>query len=361
MPEARPSLLGQSPEEIEALCLKLGAEKYRATQIVSAAYKQRSKTFDDIPALPKQLRNSLAQSHSLRLCRMAEVIRSADETRRFLIALPDDECVESVLIPDGGRLTLCLSTQVGCAMGCRFCASAQIGFKRNLNAGEMIEEIFLASELATSELGDSAELTNVVFMGTGEPLANYDQLSRALTAINAKWGLGIGARRITVSTIGLPAAMIRFAREFPQINIAVSLHAPDDATRNQIVPANIKTGIKAVLTAAKQCYETAHREVTIEYVLLEGVNSSRVDARKLASALRGLRVNVNLIPFNEAPALPFAAPPPAVISAFREELERRGLNVHIRRSRGSDIGAACGQLRLARSGQTTRDSGTESS
>ena len=254
----------------------------------------------------------------------------------------DDNIIESVLIRDRQRITACISSQVGCASACGFCASGIHGLVRNLSIGEIVEQLLhIKNSLPSGQM-----ITNVVLMGIGEPLANYDNVLKAIRIINADWGLGIGARKITVSTIGLIKGIKRLADEGLQINLSISLHAPNDTIRNLIVPINKGTGIKNILAAAQEYFEKTGREVTFEYVLIDGVNSSVENAKELAEKLKNFQCNINVIPLNPVPEFTCKPPSEKKVKAFCAVLEEAGINANLRRKKGSGINAACGQLRL---------------
>jgi len=264
---------------------------------------------------------------------------AADGCRKFLFALSDGNLVESVLIPEEGHHTLCLSTQVGCAQGCRFCLTARRGLVRHLTAGEIVGQVMAVRRALTGEL----PLTNLVFMGMGEPLANFAQLVKALTIISAPWGLNFSSRRLTVSTVGLAPMIPRLGLEAPA-NLTISLNAPDDAIRDRIMPVNRRYPLAELLAACRQFPLPQHRRITFAYVLLKDLNDAPAQARQLARLLKGFRAKINLIPFNSHPELSFAPPPLERILEFQEILRAANYTVFIRESRGQEIGAACGQL-----------------
>jgi 23S rRNA (adenine2503-C2)-methyltransferase len=267
---------------------------------------------------------------------------SADRTEKLLVELVDGEPVECVLMREPERRTVCISTQVGCGMGCVFCASGLRGVKRNLAAGEILEQVLWIDRL----LGAEERITNVVVMGMGEPLANLPQLLPALDTLHEKGGLGLGARRITVSTVGLPEAMRKLADHGKPYNLAVSLHAPNDELRTRIVPVNARIGIAAILAAAEEFFQKTGRRVSFEYVLLRGLNDRVEHARELAAVLRGRQAHVNLIPMNPVAPLHLEAPGQVDVERFVETLKHASINVTVRKRKGVDINAACGQLRL---------------
>jgi 23S rRNA (adenine2503-C2)-methyltransferase len=296
--------------------------------------------------LPQELREALANDFRPLGTRVVRHLEAADGTHKLLLRLGDDRLVECVLIQEDGRRTACISTQVGCGMGCVFCASGLNGLDRNLTVGEILEQLIRLRNLPKK--GDAAlfcRLTHIVVMGMGEPLANLDNLLEALDVATAKDGLGIGARHITISTVGLPARLRRLADLGKQYHLAVSLHAPNDALRSRIVPTNPQTGLTAILEAADYFFAKTGRQVTYEYVLLHGINDAVSHAQELGRLLRGRRAHVNLIPFNRVDGLPYRPPTPEALAAFVAPLRRQGLSVKVRKRKGSTIDAACGQLR----------------
>jgi 23S rRNA (adenine2503-C2)-methyltransferase len=277
--------------------------------------------------------------------RVVRHLEAADHTHKLLLELTDHRLVECVLIQQDGRRTACISTQVGCGMGCVFCASGLEGLERNLTAGEMLEQLVRLRSLPAPGQTGPTRLTHLVVMGMGEPLANLSALLEALEVATAEDGLGIGARHVTVSTVGLPAKMRRLADLGKQYHLAVSLHAANDALRTRIVPTNAGTGLAAILEAADYFFERTGRQVTYEYALLGGVNDSVSHGRELARLLRGRHAHVNVIPFNDVEGLPYRRPTPDALAAFLAPLRQHGISVKVRKRKGSEIDAACGQLR----------------
>ncbi len=331
-----------SPEGLVEALAALDQPAYRAKQILAGLYQRLCLDYDGLTDLPKVLRARLASELPLISGEVAKVQRSRDGTRKVLTRLADGATVETVMIPDGDRRTACLSTQVGCPIGCRFCASGMNGLQRNLTAGEIVEQWLRVSRLVRDEGAEG--LTNVVIMGMGEPLMNYQRLLTALRRLNDERCAGFGARRMTVSTVGFPDRMDDLAGEGLAVNLALSLQAPDDGTRDRIIPANERWPGAHPIAAARRYRETTGRDVTFEYILLDGVNDSDGHATRLAR-LAGRHLNVNLIPYNSVKGLPFAPSPREKIDAFAARLESAGVVVHVRRARGKDIDAACGQLR----------------
>ena len=303
----------------------------------------RAESFEQMTDLPLALRQALTVEFQPLQTQVAHHVRADDDTHKLLLRLPDRQLVECVLIQENDRRTACISTQVGCGMGCVFCASGLNGLARNLSAAEILEQLVHLRNL----LPRTQRLTNVVVMGMGEPLANLDHLVTALDAVTAAEGLGIGARHITISTVGLPVKMRRLADLGKQYHLAVSLHAPSDDLRTRIVPTNARTGLKDILEAADYFFEKNGRRVTFEYVLLRSLNDRPEHAVALARLLRGRCAHVNLIPFNAVPGLPYQRPTQAALTTFVQCLRQEGLSVKVRKRKGSEIDAACGQLRCA--------------
>ncbi len=332
-------LLAVAPGDLATWLKARHAPAWQAQAIRQWVIQRRAESFDVMTDLGKELRVKLeADFRPLGTQKIVEQ-KAADGTRKLLLRLWDGESVECVMIPDEERRTACVSTQVGCGMGCVFCASGLNGVLRNLKSGEILEQLIrLRNALPTGQ-----RLTNVVVMGMGEPLANLDELLEALALAGDPKGLGIGARHITISTVGLPAKMRRLADLKKQYHLAVSLHAPDDALRQTIVPTN--TGIDDILQAADYFFEKTGRQVTFEYVLLRELNDQKEHAQALAKRLGGRPAHVNLIPFNEVDGLPYRRPDDLALKVFIDELQKAGLSVKVRKRKGSEIDAACGQLR----------------
>ena len=330
-----------TPDTLRAFMTDLGEPRYRADQVLEWVYRRRAQSFNDMTNLPKGLRNQLAEAFFAYESQTARVARGDDGVAKFLLRWADGETTECVSIPAGERRTACVSTQVGCPVGCVFCASGIGGARRDLTAGQIIEQAMVAAH----RTDDATRLSNVVFMGIGEPLANYDATVRAVRTINAEWGMNIGARRITISTIGLPKQMRRLARENLQVTLALSLHAPTDELRRELIPWAKGVTIEQLSDAACDYFDRTGREVTLEYVLLAGVNDGAVHARQLADVARRMRCNVNLLRYNPVEGLPYRRPSDEAAHAFLDRLGERGINAHLRRSRGLAVDGACGQLR----------------
>ena len=334
-------LFDLSPTSLQELIAPWGQPGYRATQILEWVYRRGAGGYDEMTNLPKALRARLTSELPLYQSKVVRRQESRDGTVKLLLRWPDRTTSECVLIPDAERRTACISTQVGCPVGCVFCASGLGGLERSLPAGQIVEQAMRVRQVC----GDSSRLSNVVFMGLGEPLANYDATVRAVRTINADWGVGIGARKITVSTIGLPEPMRRLADEGMQITLAISLHAATDELRTALIPWANRVTIEALVEAADYYFDRTGREVTLEYLLLAGINDLEKDAHELAGVSRRLRGNVNLLAYNAVEGLPYRRPTDEAVARFLSWLRARGVNAHLRRSRGLDIDGACGQLR----------------
>ena len=319
-----------------------GLPKFRDAQVMQWIMQRRAVGFDEMTDLPLTLRAELAGECQI-LTSTIETRRVADDgTEKLLLQLADGQRVECVLLRDGrGHRTICISTQVGCAMGCAFCASGLDGLARNLTGGEIIEQMLHLQRL----LPEDERLSHIVVMGMGEPMANLDNLLPALAAASGSKGLGIGARRITISTVGLPDGIRRLAELDCQYHLAVSLHAADDELRGRLVPANRKAGIAEILAAADAYFDATGRRVTYEYVLLDQLNDRPQDARRLAALLETRNALVNIIPFNPVAGLPFQTPRGTAVDEFIRILSDAGVNVAVRYRKGNAIDAACGQLR----------------
>jgi 23S rRNA (adenine2503-C2)-methyltransferase len=318
-----------------------GQSAYRARQVRQWLFEKRANAFNDMTNLPKKLRGELATAFQLWTSEIAQHLKAGDGTEKLLLELGDRGRIECVLLRDEARRSICISSQVGCAMGCVFCASGLDGVDRNLTTGEMIEQMLRLAKLLPGE----ERLSHIVVMGMGEPLANLDNVLPALEAATSAEGLGISPRRITISTVGLPKGMRRLTEDCPRYNLAVSLHAPNDELRNELVPINRKTGLRAILEEADRYFAASGRRLTFEYVLLGDLNDSEEQAGQLARLLRGRPALLNVIPYNPVAGLPYRLPTLATQRRFREVLENAGLNVQFRQRKGDEINAACGQLR----------------
>lgn len=334
-------ILDFSRPRLEAWLAEHAMDAYRAGQIMVWLYKHQAEEFAAMTSLSKAARELLAANFAIpRLARLAVEV-SADGCRKYLFGLRDGQRIETVLIPEGDYATLCVSSQVGCALDCRFCLTAKGGFVRNLAQGEILAQI----RDIRRDLDDPAQLSNLVFMGMGEPLANLENLLGALEIItDSDAGLGFAARRVTVSTAGLAPKMLEFGQR-TRASLAVSLNAVDDQTRSRLMPINRRYPLKVLLDACRDYPLPPGRRITFEYVLLGGVNDAPEDARRLCRLLRPIRCKVNLIPFNPHAGCGFEPPSAEAVLAFREELVRQHFTTMVRHSRGQDISAACGQLR----------------
>ena len=334
--------------ELQGDVRDLAEPSYRAGQITDWLYKKRVDSIEKMTDLPQSLRERFAEKFSFSKIDVVRVLGSRDTTRKFLFRLSDANLIESVLIPASAALygeksdrrTICISTQVGCAYGCKFCASGLEGFSRNLRANEIIDQI-IAIERVSGE-----KIDNIVFMGMGEPLANFENVMRAIRIVNAPWVLGIGARHITLSTSGLAPQIKKLADEPLQIRLAVSLHGATDEVRNQIMPINRKYNIDTLLSACDYYAERKKQRLTFEYILIAGVNDSDEQAHLLAQHARRLFAKVNLIPYNTVEGLPWSRPSRNRQEKFLSILRAHKIAATLRREKGHDIDAACGQLRL---------------
>jgi 23S rRNA (adenine2503-C2)-methyltransferase len=390
--DKRPNVYDLGPDELTALMRELGEPEYRARQVLHWLYKEFVSDFAQMSNLPAALRGKLHDALRLGSAEtVAQQISSDGWTRKALLKMRDGDTVEAVLMLYYDRATVCVSSQVGCAMGCTFCATGQMGFTRNLSAGEIVEQVIHFNRwlrehphqpisiperhrearqrqsrgqgAATGHEGDGdawfgkysgpsrepaaiSAVTNIVFMGMGEPLVNYNNLWTAIRTINSPQGLGMGARRMTVSTVGLVPGIKRFSKEDIAVNLAVSLHAPNDALRGSFMPINDRFPVAELLAACREYVAVAHRRITFEYVLINGVNDEMVMAQELRDRLKGLLCHVNLIPLNPVPGTGMKATPRSQVYAFQKVLEDAGIHTTVRIERGVDIAAACGQLKV---------------
>ncbi|MFN8453750.1 MAG: 23S rRNA (adenine(2503)-C(2))-methyltransferase RlmN [Anaerolineae bacterium] len=338
----KPILLNLSPVELKELLAAWGEPAYRASQIETWLYQRHAGDVAQMSNLPKSLRRRLAEETCLNPLRPVVSLDSADGyTRKSLFALPDGRQIEAVLMRYERRQTLCISTQAGCAMACPFCATGQMGFMRNLTAGEIVAQVLYFAR----QLGQMGQhITNIVFMGMGEPLANYAETWKAIRRLNDPAGFNLGARHMTLSTVGLVPAIRRMSKEPEQVGLAVSLHAPSDELRDTIVPVNQRYPLAMLMQAVRDYIATTRRRVTFEYALMDGLNDSQVQADRLAALLDNLLCHVNLIPLNPTPGSPWSGSPDERVYAFRDRLEAAGIPTTVRVRRGIDIAAGCGQL-----------------
>jgi 23S rRNA (adenine2503-C2)-methyltransferase len=334
--------------EIEEAFAALGQPGYRARQVLRWLYEKRVRSFDEMTDLPAPLRARLAEAFAFDELEVVRKTGSSDTTQKFLFRLEDGNLIESVLIPaspalygeESDRRTLCVSTQVGCAYGCKFCASGLDGWKRNLHAGEIVEQLVKAEALS------GERVNNIVFMGMGEPLSNFENVMRAIAIINAPWGIHLGARHITLSTSGLAPRIRELANQPLQIRLAISLHGATDAVRDQIMPVNRKYPLAVLLEACAYYTQRKKQYLSFEYILIDRLNDTPEQARALAVHARALRAKVNLIPYNTVEGLPWRRPGQARQEAFLAILRNQDVQATIRTEKGHDIDAACGQLRL---------------
>ena len=337
-------LLGLTQDELRAFMVALDEKPYRALQLYDAIYRRRITGFDAMTDLPKTLRRILEDHAVVTHTRVDSEFLSSDGTRRFLLKLADESEVESVFMPEERRDTICISSQVGCPLACTFCMTGVLGLKRNMTAGEIVSQIAVVLNRVYGEGAEVPHRTNIVMMGMGEPLLNYDQVIKAVRLFLDQKGLAIAPRGITLSTAGVVPRIYDLGREKVRPRLAISLTATNDELRNKLFPINRKYPIAELMEACRR-YPLGERErLTFEYVMLDGVNDSDHQARELVRLLTGIRAKVNLIPHNPAPELPYAASPMDRILGFQRILTEKGLPSFIRRPRGQDISAACGQL-----------------
>ena len=355
---AKPSLFGETLESLKENVVAAGFPAFRAKQVMEWLYKKRVDQWDAMSNLPKQFRAWLDESYILYPTNSLLDKRSSDVTQKFLLELEDKSLIETVLIraPQTGvgqetsRNTVCVSIQVGCAYGCKFCASGLAGFKRNLMAAEVVSQLMHICKMEDAHTKrakeEIASFDNIVFMGMGEPLANYDTLVQTIKILNADWGLNFGARRITVSTSGLAPKIMQLAQEGVAVRLAISLHGATNEVRNQIMPVNKKYPLEELIPAAKAFKEKHGRMLTLEFIMIEDVNDSLDQAKELTKIARELHAHVNCIPYNKVEGLEWKRPSVRRQDAFVDVLRKGGVSVTIRREKGHDINAACGQLRL---------------
>jgi 23S rRNA (adenine2503-C2)-methyltransferase len=329
-----------SPLELNEFLRVFGKERYRSTQILRWLYQKGVTSFDEMTNLSKRFRQELNQVSFISTLHPLHLERARDETKKFLFQLEDGNRIESVLIPDKTRLTLCLSTQVGCAFGCRFCLTGKIGWKRNLTVSEILNQIVAVRKT----LPEKTYITNIVLMGMGEPLANYDHTIKAIHLMHHPDAFKLSSRRITLSTVGPLPELERLTKEKISFRLAISLNASNEETRSQLMPINRRYPLKRVLALCKDFPLRPRTRITFEYVMIEGINDSSLDAKRLIRLLRGIPSKVNLIPLNEASEIPFKKPSDERVKRFQEILMEGGLTVIIRTSKGGEISAACGQL-----------------
>ncbi|MDH4101101.1 MAG: 23S rRNA (adenine(2503)-C(2))-methyltransferase RlmN [Nitrospirota bacterium] len=326
----------------------LGLEAYRSRQLRDWIYRKRASTFDEMTNISREVREKLKGEAFIGEPTLLEARRSSDGTTKLLLEMRDGHHVESVIIPEEDRLTLCVSSQVGCALGCRFCLTGKGGLARNLTAGEIVSQVMAAEKLIATDSSRERRLTNLVFMGMGEPLANFDEVAEALRRLTDPEWMAFSGRRITVSTAGLVPGIRKLAASGLKVRLAVSLNATTDEVRDDIMPVNRRYPIATLLEACREYPLTPRDRITFEYVMLKDINDSLDDAKRLVKMLKGIPCKVNLIPFNEFPGSEFRRPAGQRVNAFQEILMSRNFTAFVRQSKGADISAACGQLRADR-------------
>ena len=345
----KPILYDQTSETLQEVLREHGQPAFRLKQLEEGLYQHRYMDFGEFTTLPKSLLDQLQEQFSLFPLELTREIISRDkQTEKLLFRLPDANYIETVLMHYEGRHTVCISTQVGCPMGCVFCATGQMGYTRNLTAGEILAQIiFCMRRLGT----DGKDLTNVVYMGMGEPFLNYEEVMRSISRLTDQKGLNFGARRITISTVGILPRIRQFTEAKSQVNLALSLHAPNDALRSTLVPSNEFYPLKALVEASQKYTEYTHRRVLIEYALIDGVNDTIAHADELATLLHGMLCLVNLIALNPSHGGDLKGSPREKVEAFRDRLMKRGIQTTIRLKRGIEISAGCGQLATTHKGK----------
>jgi 23S rRNA (adenine2503-C2)-methyltransferase len=334
------NLVGAGLEEIQEIMKDFQQPGYRARQIYAGIYRRRLRRWDDFTDLAKSLRDKLKENFAIEYPPVLRVFESKDGTRRYLFELSPGQRIETVFIPEVKRDTICISTQVGCAVGCRFCATGRLRMQRNLTTGEIVGQVLTLKDDREPE----EKPLNIVIMGMGEPLNNYDNVMPAVRLMTDERGMSIPIRRVTLSTAGVVPGILRLAEEPDVPNLAISLNATTDPVRDQLVPINRKWNIESLLEACRRFPLKTRRYITFEYVLIDGVNDSLIDAHRLAKLLKGMKRKVNLIPLNAADSISLKPPSPERVLEFQKILIDRRITANIRRSRGSDIAAACGML-----------------
>jgi len=349
--KTKTELLGMGIKELEDFMESVGQPRYRGRQMHRWIYQKAVSSFYEMSDISRDLRTKLDELARISIPRVLKQRASIDGTRKFLMELEDKKRIESVVIPHNRnkdtRYTLCISTQVGCPIGCVFCATGSSGFQRNLEAYEMIGQVLGSERELQKRLksNDNGLITNVVYMGMGEPMLNYDQVIKSIYTLNDPKGINIGQRHITISTSGDVRGINQLAQENLQVTLAVSLHACSNELRDRLIPLNRKYPLEELIKSIEQYIRLTNRRVTFEYLLLDGVNDHKEDADKLITLLKPLLANVNLIPYNEVAGLEFKQPSPQQVNEFYYYLLQAGVNVTLREEKGADIEAACGQLR----------------
>lgn len=339
------NLIGTPRKELESYFTSIGESPFRARQIMRWVYQEGIFEFEKMTDLSLVLRERLKQNVDLSVPKIVYEQSSLDGTRKWLLRLVDGNCIEAVFIPEDKRGTLCISSQVGCVLNCSFCSTARQGFNRNLTRSEIVSQLLLTRQVLRDDLKTDRPITNIVFMGMGEPLANFDAVVDAANVMMDDLAFGLGKRRVTISTAGIVPAILRLSEQI-DVSLAVSLHAPTNDLRDRLVPLNKKYPLEQLIPACHRFAESMQRKfhITFEYVMLDGVNDQPQNAHQLLKLLKGLPAKVNLIPFNPFPEASWRTSSPMAIQTFQEILMSKGLHVMVRKTRGSDIDAACGQL-----------------
>jgi 23S rRNA (adenine2503-C2)-methyltransferase len=347
-PDVKISIFNFVGEELNTLLAGWGWPRFRAAQVKDWVFNKLQADPEQMLNLSRLDRQKLREGLEFSAASIITSQLSTDGTQKLLLGWPDGGKAETVMIPDGPRRTACVSSQVGCPVGCKFCASGMAGLQRNLTAAQIVEQVFELNRIVVKE---KERISNVVFMGMGEPLANYSNVLRAVRVLHDPEGFNIGARKITISTVGVPARMRELAEEELPLNLAISLHAPNEALRQSLIPWAEHFSLNDILDAARYYFDRTGREVTLEYILLAGVNDQPIHARELSRLCKTLRANVNLIRYNPVAELGFERPKAESCEVFQNILRDAGVNTHLRKSRGRDIDAACGQLRRKSMGE----------
>lgn len=335
-------ILDLDTEELQTYFQSIQQPTFRCKQVWQGLYHSHFDAWDQFTVLPQTLRQKLAQEFIISPLQVIGSLESPDgSTQKVLFQLPGGDTLETVLMYSNQRISICISSQSGCPVGCKFCATGRLGLKQHLSSGEMLAQILFFTRALNA---DQRTITNVVIMGMGEPFLNYENVRKAVMIMNDHAGLNLGARRITLSTIGIPEKVIQFGRDFSQVNLAISLHAPTNKQRDELIPINKKFPIEMLMESVKEYIALTNRRVTFEYVMISGFNDSRKDAEQLGSLLQGLLCHVNLIPLNPTPHFPHTAPSASAIKSFQKILHEHGIPATIRMSKGTQIRAGCGQL-----------------
>jgi 23S rRNA (adenine2503-C2)-methyltransferase len=350
----KPRIFDLTPAAVAELLRSWGWPGFRAAQVLDWVYNKLVGDPERMSNLSKLDRQTLADRLTFAESTIIRQQASEDGTLKLLLSWPDGKNAESVMIPDGDRRTACVSSQVGCPVGCTFCASGVNGVQGNLSAGQIVEQVFALDRILQAK---EERIGNVVFMGMGEPLANYANVMGAVRVLHDPKGFNIGARKITISTVGVAPKIRDLAKEGLPLNLALSLHAPNEELRRRLIPWAEHFALPEVLEACRYYFEQTGREITLEYILLSGVNDRPEHARELAQLCKTIRANVNLIRYNEVAALPYKRPKAEDVVTFQEILRNNGVNAHVRKSRGRDIDAACGQLRRREEGGWRKEDG----